>query len=194
MEQRKAINGCKMHWMIYGCIGEEVFIPSEIDVIMANRGIGPDLLKLKPLYEERISHVIQKAKLSIPSTETKQVGGKSGGTLRTFRIHFGRPSILTKEHTLIVPGKMEKTYTYTKSEILRILSEVKDPEIPVLSLEELGIIRDVRINDNVEVIITPSYFWLSRNEYDGDSNNFNASKHGYSATKSNYGFISSLDY
>ena len=39
-----------------------------------------------------------------------------------------------------------------------ILDEVKDPEVPVLSVVELGIVRDVRIAaDGVTVVITPTY-------------------------------------
>ncbi|MFT5169008.1 MAG: ring-1,2-phenylacetyl-CoA epoxidase subunit PaaD [Saprospiraceae bacterium] len=46
----------------------------------------------------------------------------------------------------------------TKQHIWKILEEVTDPEIPVLTVIDLGIIRDVKIEDNqVEVIITPTY-------------------------------------
>ena len=47
--------------------------------------------------------------------------------------------------------------------IREILEQVADPEIPVLTIADLGIIRDVKIFDNpsgkggVEVIITPTY-------------------------------------
>ena len=45
-----------------------------------------------------------------------------------------------------------------KQKILLILQEVCDPEIPVLSILDLGILRDIKINgDEVEVIITPTY-------------------------------------
>ncbi|HEV8363905.1 MAG TPA: 1,2-phenylacetyl-CoA epoxidase subunit PaaD [Gemmatimonadaceae bacterium] len=38
------------------------------------------------------------------------------------------------------------------------LEDVKDPEVPVLSVVELGIVRDVRIDDgSVTVTITPTY-------------------------------------
>lgn len=48
--------------------------------------------------------------------------------------------------------------TISKQNILKILSRVTDPEIPVLSIIDLGIVRDVIINnDEVEVIITPTY-------------------------------------
>lgn len=42
--------------------------------------------------------------------------------------------------------------------IKKILDEVADPEIPVLTIADLGIIRDVQLNgDEVEVTITPTY-------------------------------------
>ena len=37
------------------------------------------------------------------------------------------------------------------------LSEVPDPEIPVLTITDLGIVRDVAVNDEVVVALTPTY-------------------------------------
>ena len=46
----------------------------------------------------------------------------------------------------------------TRDDVLRILDEVKDPEVPVLSVVELGIIREVVVNRNgVTVTVTPTY-------------------------------------
>ncbi|MCW5923845.1 MAG: phenylacetate-CoA oxygenase subunit PaaJ [Saprospiraceae bacterium] len=41
----------------------------------------------------------------------------------------------------------------------RLLDAVCDPEIPVLTVSDLGIVRDVRLldDDTVEVVITPTY-------------------------------------
>ncbi len=42
--------------------------------------------------------------------------------------------------------------------IWHLLETVCDPEVPVLTILDLGIVRDVKINnDEVEVIITPTY-------------------------------------
>src|SRR5688572_4319251 len=42
--------------------------------------------------------------------------------------------------------------------IWALLEEVMDPEVPVLSVVDLGIIRDVKINnDEAEITITPTY-------------------------------------
>ena len=46
----------------------------------------------------------------------------------------------------------------TRDEIFAILEEVKDPEVPVLSVVELGIVRDVAVDgSSVTVTITPTY-------------------------------------
>lgn len=46
----------------------------------------------------------------------------------------------------------------TISQINQLLSTVTDPEIPVISIMDLGIVRDVKIkNEHIEVIITPTY-------------------------------------
>jgi len=45
-----------------------------------------------------------------------------------------------------------------KEKILSLISEIPDPEIPVITISELGVIRDVIVNgDAVEVKITPTY-------------------------------------
>lgn len=45
-----------------------------------------------------------------------------------------------------------------KEDIYSVLNEIPDPEIPVISIVELGVIRDVIIDgNNIEVKITPTY-------------------------------------
>lgn len=46
---------------------------------------------------------------------------------------------------------------FSKQDIFNLLEEVKDPEIPVLSVVDLGVVRDVNIGDKIEVVITPTY-------------------------------------
>jgi len=47
----------------------------------------------------------------------------------------------------------------TLANIYTHLATVSDPEVPVLSILDLGIVRDVRINehDEVTIVITPTY-------------------------------------
>lgn len=46
-----------------------------------------------------------------------------------------------------------------KIDLIKLLSQVPDPEIPVINIVELGIVRDAKMlsEDEVEVIITPTY-------------------------------------
>ena len=45
-----------------------------------------------------------------------------------------------------------------KKEIWKLLEEVKDPEVPVLSVIDLGVVRDVKVKEGkTEVLITPTY-------------------------------------
>jgi len=46
----------------------------------------------------------------------------------------------------------------SNAELWSILNEVMDPEVPVISIVELGIVRDIRAaDDTVTVTITPTY-------------------------------------
>jgi ring-1,2-phenylacetyl-CoA epoxidase subunit PaaD len=47
----------------------------------------------------------------------------------------------------------------TLATVWQLLEQVPDPEIPVVSIRELGILRDVRAsaNGSIEVVITPTY-------------------------------------
>ena len=46
----------------------------------------------------------------------------------------------------------------TRDDIFEILSSVMDPEVPVLSVVELGIVRDVSVDESaVTVTLTPTY-------------------------------------
>ena len=48
--------------------------------------------------------------------------------------------------------------TSLRDRALAVLETVTDPEIPVLTITDLGILRDVRVRgDTVEVTITPTY-------------------------------------
>ncbi len=44
-----------------------------------------------------------------------------------------------------------------RKQVFEWLSEVVDPEIPVLSITDLGIVRDIECNDGIVVSLTPTY-------------------------------------
>jgi ring-1,2-phenylacetyl-CoA epoxidase subunit PaaD len=48
--------------------------------------------------------------------------------------------------------------TISNADILRALDEVPDPEMPVVSIVELGIVRDVKLDgEHVEVVLAPTF-------------------------------------
>ena len=49
------------------------------------------------------------------------------------------------------------TVALSKQQVLQWLAEVADPEIPVLTIADLGIIRNVEVGDEVIVELTPTY-------------------------------------
>ena len=53
---------------------------------------------------------------------------------------------------------MITVHTIDKKIILSYLEGINDPEVPVLSIVDLGIVRDIKMNDDeIEIIITPTY-------------------------------------
>ena len=45
----------------------------------------------------------------------------------------------------------------SREQVFKWLCEVPDPEIPVLSIVDLGIVRDVEVGDEIVVSLTPTY-------------------------------------
>jgi ring-1,2-phenylacetyl-CoA epoxidase subunit PaaD len=45
-----------------------------------------------------------------------------------------------------------------RKQILEFLAEVRDPEVPVLNVVEMGVVRDVEVNaEGIRIVITPTY-------------------------------------
>jgi ring-1,2-phenylacetyl-CoA epoxidase subunit PaaD len=62
-----------------------------------------------------------------------------------------------------------------------LAGQVADPEIPVLTIEDLGILRDVVVDDdgNVEVTVTPTYFGCPAMDVIRDEVTRTLREHGY---------------
>lgn len=53
---------------------------------------------------------------------------------------------------------MEYSNTISTDQVWSVLESVPDPEVPVLSVIDLGIVRDVKVSgEKVEITITPTY-------------------------------------
>lgn len=60
--------------------------------------------------------------------------------------------------SLILSVSHKFTLDTTKEKIWQLVEQVTDPEVPVLTITDLGIVREVNIHgDEVEVVITPTY-------------------------------------
>ncbi len=53
----------------------------------------------------------------------------------------------------------------SREQVYEWLADVPDPEIPVLSILDLGIVRDVRVNEGVTVSLTPTYSGCPATEF-----------------------------
>jgi ring-1,2-phenylacetyl-CoA epoxidase subunit PaaD len=68
--------------------------------------------------------------------------------------------------------------------VFALIEEICDPEIPVLSILDLGIVRDVKINnDEIEVIITPTYSGCPAMDAISMDIRFKLIEHGYKKIK-----------
>src|SRR5205814_9758226 len=53
---------------------------------------------------------------------------------------------------------VNKAFAPSREKVLELLTEIKDPELPVVDIVELGIVRDVSIDgDSVRDDVTPTY-------------------------------------
>jgi ring-1,2-phenylacetyl-CoA epoxidase subunit PaaD len=72
----------------------------------------------------------------------------------------------------------------SREAIWTLLEEVCDPEIPVLSILDLGIVRAVKLNnDEIEIIITPTYSGCPAMDAISMDIRFKLIEHGYKKIK-----------
>jgi ring-1,2-phenylacetyl-CoA epoxidase subunit PaaD len=69
------------------------------------------------------------------------------------------------------------------AQIETLLDAIPDPEIPVVSIRELGILRDIRLNQGaLEIVITPTYSGCPAMEQIEDDIHTHLARHGLKAT------------
>jgi ring-1,2-phenylacetyl-CoA epoxidase subunit PaaD len=80
--------------------------------------------------------------------------------------------------------KMSTTTDISTHKVWDLLEAVTDPEVPVLSILDLGIVRDVKVeNDKVEVTITPTYSGCPAMDVISMSIRMQLLSHGYREVK-----------
>lgn len=79
---------------------------------------------------------------------------------------------------------MVATATIEEKKIWSILETVTDPEVPVLTVIDLGIVRDIKINaEEIEVIITPTYTGCPAMDMIAANIKLALTEHGFLKTK-----------
>ncbi|MFT6036870.1 MAG: ring-1,2-phenylacetyl-CoA epoxidase subunit PaaD [Marivirga sp.] len=72
--------------------------------------------------------------------------------------------------------------TYNRGQILTMLDEVKDPEIPVISLVDLGVITNIAIEgEQVDITMTPTFMGCPAIDYMKQDISDVLNKHGVTA-------------
>lgn len=74
VSHQKMQNALNDRWMFSG----ELFSPNETDRILTAEGIGVDLEKIKPLYNQKVTEILNRATLQKPKSSWMQKGGKEG--------------------------------------------------------------------------------------------------------------------
>lgn len=72
------------HWKIQDALDDiwsyrhELFEKNEVDIVLLDAGIIPDVDAIKPLFEKSIADVLERATLNTPEEGWKATGGRSG--------------------------------------------------------------------------------------------------------------------
>ena len=127
----------------------------ELFTAVANdAGTAPDPMSLRDTWNATVDGILARATLVRPPDGLDAVRRARRAPYRTPRPPAGGyaipPAHLSGRHMVAAASLRERA--------LAALEAVTDPEIPVLTIADLGILRDVSVHDDtVEVTITPTY-------------------------------------
>ena len=83
----------------------------------------------------------------------------------------------------------------TKEQVLFLLEHVADPEVPVLSVIDLGIIRQLHISEaDIEVVITPTYSGCPAMDVISMQIKMVLLENGFKKVSGYYCFVARMDY
>ncbi len=125
----------------------ELFIPAPYETALAADGIAVRPRRYPAPMGRSDKQVLQEAQLTAPMQEWKQTGGKQGKTPNT------SATCWPKCNSYNAPIRQRMVDT---APIWSLLETVNDPEVPVLSVIDLGIIRDVQITAGSDERASPS--------------------------------------
>ncbi len=135
---------------------EELFDPAYVDPALVADGVAVDPSTLRPAFDDRVATVLGQATLTVPTTPAAPGGGRRGEHTERDGAAARRPAGPRPR----APGGDVVTTTATRT-AWEIAASVLDPEVPVLTIEDLGILRTVDDrgpeDGGVTVTITPTY-------------------------------------
>ena len=119
---------------------------------LARDGIAVDVAALRPAWDDTVDNVLREATLARPNTWQAPGGGRRG-------VHTEAMGYLLAEMQHLHGRIRGDVVSAVMQDVRAVVADVLDPEVPVLTIEDLGILRDVRVDEDghVEVVITPTY-------------------------------------
>ncbi len=136
----------------------EMFAVDDSERGLIDRGIAIDPASLRSQWFKTVSGVVAEATLGLPKSDWMQQGGRSGRHSE----HLGHLAQRVAIDAADLSGGDMVTATLSDNELRQrawnAAASVVDPEIPVLTIADLGVLREVAVSDgHVEIAITPTY-------------------------------------
>jgi phenylacetate-CoA oxygenase PaaJ subunit len=133
----------------------ELFEDDAVDAAAVASGLGPAWSELHEPWLAEMREVLGEAGLTPPALTFRSTG-KSGRTASTWATCWPRCSICSAP-TPEARGDLRHGMARTEA-AWSALNEVLDPEVPALSVVDLGLVRDViEHEDGLEIVLTPTY-------------------------------------
>ncbi len=138
---------------------EELFEADELVDELVAAGVAADPATLRGPVLAYLDGVLRQATLVLPQTPERHTGGRRGDPHRA----AGLPARRAPARRPLSPGGDVVTATDTPAptlaELRALVAAVPDPEVPVLTIDDLGVLRGVETDADgrVAVTITPTY-------------------------------------
>ena len=132
----------------------------DVELSLRADGVAADRSALRPAFDATVERVLGAATIPLPVYPRAVVGGRVGhhtehlGHLLAVMQHL--PRTLSRRGLVSV----DPVAPPSLAAVMAVLETVLDPEVPVVSVVDLGIVRGVRPADDVKpaaVLLTPTY-------------------------------------
>ena len=136
----------------------EMFVPDEVELALVDAGVAADVRALQAPWDDAVNAVLAEATLTRPGETFVRKGGKQG----VHTEHFGRllaemqflqrayPGcelvMRTRAFAIATRRSRMRRRRVPLEAVWEALRDVPDPEIPVVSIVELGIVRGVDVD------------------------------------------------